>query len=106
MNKVPKIPIPHFDKIAHFGMYFILTSILILDFSASVIGTKNTKLNIKIMFYVLIFSLSYGILMELMQEFVFEKRSASFYDFLANALGSFIAMFGKKYWLNFISKVH
>ena len=96
LKKIPIIPIPHFDKIVHFGMYFILTSVLILDF------TKNQKMNFKTLFFILIFSISYGILMELMQEYVFEKRSADFYDFTANSIGSFVALLGRKHWLKFI----
>lgn len=102
LKKVPIIPIPHFDKIVHFGMYFILTSVLILDFTASRLRSMNPKMNFKTLFFILIFSISYGILMELMQEYVFEKRSADFYDFLANSLGSFMALFSRKYWLKFI----
>jgi VanZ family protein len=101
LKKVQLITIPHFDKIVHFGMYFILTAVLILDFIEYRLHPINQKLNFKTLFFILIFSLFYGILMELMQEYVFEKRSADYYDFLANASGSFIALFFRNYWLKY-----
>lgn len=98
LKKIPRINIPHFDKLVHFGMYFILSTVLVFDFS------KIQKVNFKLLFYIFLFSVSYGILMEFMQEYVFIKRSASFYDSLANTVGSVVALISMKFYLKKATK--
>lgn len=86
LNKIPKINIPHFDKIVHFSMYFILSFLLFIDF------TKRDNSKTKNILFIFLFSISYGVLLEFMQEYVFIKRGADFFDFLANISGSTLAI--------------
>lgn len=61
------------DKIAHFGLFFILASILIIE---------NKKLNI----YLIIYSLSLGITTEILQKITNLGRNFDFYDFLTDTI--------------------
>lgn len=87
LQSIPKFNIPHFDKLVHFGMYFILTIIIIWD------ATQNKKSSFKVFLFIVVFSISYGALMEFMQEHVFTKRSADLFDFLANSVGVLSGVF-------------
>ncbi|HBF87914.1 MAG TPA: hypothetical protein DDX39_04650 [Bacteroidales bacterium] len=86
LNKIPTFDIPHLDKIVHFVMYFVLSFFLFIDF------TKRDNIKTTIVFYILLFSFLYGVSMEFMQEYVFEKRSASIFDTLANLSGSIVSI--------------
>lgn len=59
-DKVPLINIPFIDKIVHFGMYFVLTSVIILEHRKSIKSLRT-------LFILSIFPLAYGILMEILQ---------------------------------------
>jgi len=89
LDKVPKINIPHFDKIVHFGMYSILQYLFILNFSKT--RCKLTFINYLIITSV--FSVSYSIIMEFAQTYLFEKRSGDFFDVLANTTGVLTVIF-------------
>lgn len=81
-DKVPIINIPEIDKIVHFGMYFSLMSVIILE------HRKTIKSNSRLFLTGLI-PLLYGILMEVLQANVTTTRSASVFDVLANTAGIF-----------------
>ena len=83
LDKVPKINIPHFDKIVHFGMYSILQYLFILKFSKT---TCKIPI-IKFLLITSIFSVSYSIAMEFAQAYLFDKRSGDILDVLANTTG-------------------
>ena len=83
LDKVPKINIPHFDKIVHFGMYSILQYLFILKFSKTACKIPI----IKFLLITSIFSVSYSIAMEFAQAYLFEKRSGDIFDVVANATG-------------------
>ncbi|MCF6367028.1 MAG: VanZ family protein [Bacteroidales bacterium] len=81
-SKIRIINIPHFDKLIHFFMYFLLTS-------ASLIDIKN---NIKVPTSVLILSVLLSLLflsgiIEIIQEFFIFGRNGSFFDLTANLIG-------------------
>jgi len=79
-NRVPLFNIPHFDKIAHFLMYFGLMSVFILE-------TKRThKFNRPVMLLAL-FPFLYGVSMEIFQGLLTTTRSPSIYDVIFNSLG-------------------
>jgi len=71
------------DKIAHFVLYAILSFSLLFNFL--VIGEKI--LSARLVLYIALFSISYGILLEFLQELDIVNRNASFYDVLANLSG-------------------
>ena len=88
VDKISFIKIPHFDKIVHFGMYFLLCSIIIYE-----TGFLKIKYTFTALFTILIISVTYGVLMELMQEYVFIKRSNDIFDVIANSTGAVFSIF-------------
>ena len=76
--------IPYFDKIVHFGFYLILDLLLIRGFERQV---KYIKIQQNAALYSAVFCLSYGVLIEILQAFVFTWRTASIGDVAANAAG-------------------
>ncbi|MBL7890014.1 MAG: VanZ family protein [Bacteroidia bacterium] len=94
---IPGRDIPHisflellsFDKFVHAGVFFVLVLLMI---RGSVLQTRFNFLSQ----YSFLFSGSlcvlYGGILELMQEAVFEERSADLYDFIANSFGVLLGM--------------
>lgn len=77
-DSLPLIDIPHFDKIGHFGLFFILSIFLFL-------AVSNTKR--KITWLVTIGYCSFlGVLTEYVQTKI-EGRSGDIMDFIADMLG-------------------
>lgn len=79
-DKVPIINIPNIDKIIHFGMYFGLTSVLILENKKALRGAYSLILIALIAFF-------YGILIEFMQAAFTVTRTGNIYDALADLAG-------------------
>jgi len=79
-EKVQQISIPYFDKIVHFGMYFVLMSVIIIEHRKNISNSLN-------LFLLALIPLSYGILMEILQLTLSATRSADFFDALADAAG-------------------
>lgn len=76
--------IPHADKITHFLMYMALTIMIIYD-----LYKKNgvPRFDLKFFFGCIVFPIILGGVVELMQEAFFKPRTASWFDWLADALG-------------------
>jgi VanZ family protein len=79
-DKVPIINIPNLDKIVHFGMYFGLMSVLILENRKSMRGTY-------FLFLLALIALFYGIVIEFMQSAFTVTRTGNVYDALADFAG-------------------
>ena len=91
-DDIPKsfiLNIPFADKFIHFFLYFLLVILILFGFLRK---SKNT-ITISKFLFVFFISLLYGILMEVLQCFVFIMRSADLVDVVANAAGSFIGLF-------------
>jgi len=73
--------IPNIDKIAHFGMYFIMMSVIIIEHRKSLRNPIN-------LFLMALIPISYGILMEILQLTLTSSRSGDFYDALFDAAGT------------------
>jgi VanZ family protein len=71
---------PNFDKVVHFGMYFVMMSVIILE------HRKNIR-NPSSLFLMALFPLSYGILIEILQATLTMTRSGDFVDALFDAAG-------------------
>jgi VanZ family protein len=84
-DKVPIINIPNIDKIVHFGMYFGLTSVIILE------NRKNLNGGYSLLLIALI-ALLYGILIEFMQSALTVTRTGNFYDALADFVGILVSI--------------
>lgn len=67
------------DKVIHFMMYF--------GFSVLFCWTLKVELNYSKLFYVILVTVGWGILMEYMQLDMHMGRSFSWYDELANSIG-------------------
>ncbi len=79
-DKVPLFKIHFIDKIVHFGMYFGLMSILILENRKRLKNTKN-------LFLISLIPFVYGILMEVLQALITVTRTGSVYDAMSNTAG-------------------
>ena len=84
-DKIPLIKIPNFDKVVHFGMYFALMSVIILE-------NQKTIKTIDRLFIVGLIPLFYGILLEFMQSTLTVTRSGSFFDALADGVGVLVSI--------------
>lgn len=78
LPKKPFLSIPHFDKLVHFGLFFVFCLLLFVPF-------KKIKLNH--FFYAPAVSLFFAAALETVQHIVSSSRSSNFYDFLANSAG-------------------
>ena len=93
VNEISLLHIPYMDKVCHFGMYFILTFLIMFDFKRY----KNEKYNwLQVVLYSLAVAIAYGGAMELLQSVPRLHRSCDFYDFLANSTGALAAVFSFK----------
>ncbi|MDD2306365.1 MAG: VanZ family protein [Prolixibacteraceae bacterium] len=81
MQDLPQVPMFRGeDKVVHFIMYF--------GFSILFCWTLKTELNFSKLFFVLLVTVSWGILMEYLQLDMHIGRSFSWFDELANSIGS------------------
>lgn len=85
LNKVQFLNIPHFDKFAHFCMYFALMSAVIYE-------TWRHSLKVSNVMMLAVFPFIYGILIEIMQATLTTTRNASIYDAIFNTLGIFLSI--------------
>jgi VanZ family protein len=84
-DKVSAFNIPYFDKIVHFGMYFGLTLMIIIESRKSIRDLRH-------LLTISLIPLFFGILIEIMQYLLTSTRSASFYDAVADFTGILIAV--------------
>lgn len=94
---IPGRDIPHisflemlsFDKFVHAGIFLVLVVLMIrgLKLQNSI---RLLQFNAKA--YSFIICVIYGGALELMQEAVFEERSADIYDFIANSFGCLVGL--------------
>ena len=79
-----------FDKLAHLVFYIIFAFLWSM-------GLRSHKKLLKV---VLFFSISFGVLMEIFQLYLFNGRSFELYDIIANTLGSIIGVILFKNFIN------
>lgn len=79
------INIPYIDKIGHFGLYFILMAVIILEH-------KNSFKNTRQLILVAMIPLLFGTVMELFQMMITANRKAEILDALANSAGIIAAL--------------
>lgn len=83
------INIPYIDKIGHFGMYFIMMSVIILEH-------RNKLHNTRQIILIALIPLFFGILMEFLQMTLTANRKAEILDAVANSAGITISLL---FWL-------
>ncbi len=86
-NDLPEVEFHFFDKIAHIGMYTVLSS-LIYGYAVRKYTTPSFKLAV----ICFLLASGYGLLMEILQHCFFESRSFEFYDIISNIIGSLIGV--------------
>ncbi len=84
-NKLPKFNIWDYDKIGHFLMFAAWT--FLFGIVRAVLKQKKPNL-----FMVFSLGLFYGLLIEILQFILPTNRSPELYDFIADALGSGLAI--------------
>lgn len=90
-DSIPQSPlwkIPHFDKLVHMGLYLPLGFFLMAEFK---LGLKEQLQRYSIFLTLLIIAL-YGGLIEIGQGYLFQNRSADWYDFLADVFGGWLGV--------------
>jgi VanZ family protein len=87
LPKTSLITIPHFDKIVHFGMFFIMGIFLFAELSIQ----TNLK-RISITGIILLLITTYGGLIEYLQQNYFVHRSGDYWDLTADILGGVFAI--------------
>ena len=78
--------IPYIDTIGHFGLYFILMSVIILEHKKAFVNTRQLILVALIPFF-------FGTLMELFQLILTSDRKGELLDAAANASGIVSSIF-------------
>jgi VanZ family protein len=99
-NDVPKVQFlfEDFDKVAHFGLFFILSALMYRGFRK-----QNSFLILYQFpcFLITVFCIIYGGGIELYQGYFVPDRSADVYDLIADIIGGiFSLILLKKGWLN------
>ena len=102
VSEIPFMGIPHMDKIAHFGMYFVFTFLMLYDFSRYKMKNIAWK---KIIGISIIVAIAFGGSMELLQEVPSLERSTDIKDFIANSLGAICAVLSYKYINGILTKL-
>nr|WP_294782399.1 VanZ family protein [uncultured Flavobacterium sp.] len=90
-SNIPAVNIPSIDKIVHFCFHFGFTISWILFFKKELTG-KGAE-DFKAYLISFIFSVFFGITIEILQGALTTTRAADVTDILANALGAVIAVF-------------
>lgn len=85
--KMSNMHIPHLDKLVHCVMYLVLSFLLSL-----VLVRKYEVYTISIVVVVFLFTVSYGIAMELVQKYVVKTRTGDIIDALANSIGAIMGI--------------
>ena len=80
----PFLSIPHFDKMVHFGLFFVFCLLLFRPFKI---------LKQKPYFYAPAISVLLAAILEIAQQVLSTSRSSNLYDFIANTLGIAASIF-------------
>lgn len=89
-DRIDLPPIWNIDKYLHMMVYFVQCASIALGYR--IYYGKDLPLN-RMLIVSLVLSIAMGGLLEILQEYVFIKRSGDYLDFLANSLGAIAAAF-------------
>ena len=86
--EVPFLNIPYFDKIAHTGIFAVLSFLM----ARGIVKQQNAVTNFKNAFFITLpITVSYGGLIEYLQNFV-PGRSVELFDLIANIAGVLLGL--------------
>ena len=97
--EVSKFSIPHFDKMAHFGIFFVQSVLLSL-----LLNFQTRKSFFQIILFSTLLAFVYGGLIEILQSKFF-NRSGEFYDLIADIMGGFFGAIAYPTILRVINKI-
>lgn len=92
---LPSVSLWEFDKVAHFGVYFILTGLMLWGWhkqSSFAWFKQNAFLKILLITFV------YGFAVEVLQEMFTADRHFDVYDAVANSTGAVVGVWVLKRW--------
>ncbi|MDE5419934.1 VanZ family protein [Labilibaculum sp. DW002] len=87
LPKTSMVSIPHFDKLVHFGMFFIMGIFLIAEIRYQTKFKKPIRVGIALGLIAI-----YGGFIEYLQQNFFTNRSGDFLDLLADVIGGLLAI--------------
>lgn len=87
LDQVSILKIPYIDKIIHFIWYYVLY----LLWYSFILNQNPKYINLYYRFILIACIICFGLLIELIQPFIFIKRSAEFKDFIADCIGAILA---------------
>lgn len=93
-NTLPKkafLTIPYFDKLVHFGLFFVFCLLLFVPFK---------KINLNHLLFAPLIALLLAGALEAVQHIISSSRSSNLYDFIANATGIFASMIFFHYFIS------
>jgi len=93
INRVADFDLPHLDKVMHFGIFFILTVLLLSDLNKQ--GTRRITRKKRILIAALV-AFAFGLAIELFQLILIQSRSAEVLDVFANGIGIILAVVNYK----------
>ncbi len=81
--------IPHLDKAVHFTFYFVM---VVLAFLANGKEKSQGRGSANLLWYIVLFAISYGIMIEVLQHVATVDRYGDPFDALANSVGAITGM--------------
>jgi VanZ family protein len=100
-SNIPAVEIPNIDKLVHFCFHFGFTLLWFLFFKKQF----NSIDNYKPLLVSFVFSIFFGLAIEILQSRYTLTRSADMMDFLANAIGATSAIIAVLLFNKLISKI-
>jgi len=88
-NQLPKMAVWQFDKLVHVVMYSVLSFLLFPPFCNQFL---NIEKRFRIRLIIILVSVSYGGIMEILQENIFTNRGGNWIDFTANSVGAILGV--------------
>ncbi|MFS4493345.1 VanZ family protein [Maribacter sp. 2308TA10-17] len=93
----PGLEIPHLDKVVHFTFYFVACVLGVLFLRERTSGKITLK---KALIIMLLVTIAFGILMEVLQYTLTTERTGDILDGLANTAGSFCGAVAMKFYFS------
>jgi VanZ family protein len=87
-DEIPQVSIQNLDKVVHAFFYFVFTSLWFLYFKKHI----NSVNKFKPLVISFVFSVLFGIGIELLQAFITTTRKADVFDVFANVTGTTLAV--------------
>jgi VanZ family protein len=87
----PFFQIPHFDKLVHFGLFFVFSLLLFRPYK---------KLKTRYIFWAPVTALLSGIILESAQQALSSSRNSDVYDLIANVAGIFTSIFAYQIYIS------